>query len=247
MLLTRPDIMFYVSHLCCVMQAPTVEALQSGLRLLGYLVATKHQGITFGGALSVPLGVAELPEHFAESRGLYGYSDSSWGKVAKPMGGYVVMLANGPVDWSARTMKVVADSTCEAETATASALTKAVKFVRRILSHVGCTVTGATHLLVDNSAMIQVVRKEGLTSRTRYFERCTLRVKDEWQKGVVEPVLVSTTDEVADIFTKALDEETFNRLRAILLNVSTTKVKRFGERAMKMLHKLNSIVRMYSD
>ena len=74
-----------------------------------------------------------------------------------------------------------------------------------------------------------------------------MRVKDEWQKGVVEPVLVSTTDEVADIFTKALDEETFNRLRAILLNVSTTKVKRFGERAMKMLHKLNSIVRMYSD
>ena len=37
-----------------------------------------------------------------------------------PMAGFILMLLNGAIDWSAKQLKVVADSTCEAETASAS-------------------------------------------------------------------------------------------------------------------------------
>ena len=80
----------------------------------------------------MPYGVEKesLPEGFYDSFGLHCYSDSSWGKTPKPMAGFVLMLLNGAVDWSAKLLKVVADSTCEAETASASRATKAVRFLR---------------------------------------------------------------------------------------------------------------------
>lgn len=81
-------------------------------------MATKHQGITYGGNLRVPLGVSEMPVNFEAGGGLHVYTDSSWGNSAKPFGGYIIMLHNGPVDWSSKKLRIVADSTCEAETAT---------------------------------------------------------------------------------------------------------------------------------
>ena len=165
----------------------------------------KHLGINFGGKLKIPLGLDSFPFGFILSKGLYSYSDSSWGKEVKPMAGYVVMYCNGPIDWSARVLKVIADSTCEAETATASRAVKAVIFIRSLLEHMKLRAFGATTIIVDSSALIKVVTKEGLTSRTRYFERSTLLIKEAWMKGIVEPVLVSTVDEVADILGGIVD------------------------------------------
>ena len=42
------------------------------------------------------------------------------GTCARPMGGYIIMLLNAAIDWSARCVKIVPDSTCEAEMAQAS-------------------------------------------------------------------------------------------------------------------------------
>lgn len=72
-----------------------------------------------------------------------------------------------------------------------------------------------------------------MTSRTRYFERATLClfVKEAYVKGVVDLVLVSTVEEVADIFTKALDATTFNKMKAYIFNVAD---KVMAERGMKL-------------
>jgi hypothetical protein len=159
------------------------------------------------------------------------------------MAGYVVMYCNGAVDWSAKLLKVVADSTCEAETATASRCTKAVMFVRELISNMKLKVMGPTALLVDNSALLPVVMKDGASSRTRYFERSTLFVKYAYLREYVTPMLVGTADEVADIFTKAVDIATFEKLRQYFFNAASLKPVR--DRAMKLLVKLNSVVQSY--
>lgn len=207
-------------------------------------MATKHQGITYGGNLRVPLGVSEMPVNFEAGGGLHVYTDSSWGNSAKPFGGYIIMLHNGPVDWSSKKLRIVADSTCEAETATASRAVKPLLFIRELLNTMGVPTRGATLFMVENQAMMQMVQKEGMTSRTRYFERATLClfVKEAYVKGVVDLVLVSTVEEVADIFTKALDATTFNKMKAYIFNVAD---KVMAERGMKLLGKLQSAVRMF--
>ena len=69
------------------------------------------------------------------------------------MGGYVVMYCNGPVDWSAGTLKIIPDSTHEAESAIASRATKATCFVRELLRNNGRKLYGPTAMLGDNDAL----------------------------------------------------------------------------------------------
>ena len=117
--MTRVDLGEAVTVLASVAHAPTREAYKRALGVLGYLVHSKNLGITFGGRLRVPLGLSEPPPHFAESSGLYTYHDSSFGSKPRPMAGYVIMYCNGPIDWNAGHLKIVPESSHEAESAVA--------------------------------------------------------------------------------------------------------------------------------
>ena len=184
-------------------------------------IAEKREGTNhaYGGKLRIPMGMTSAPYGFYESGGLHCFSDSSWGKQPIPYGGYVIMYRNGAVDWSAKKLRVVADSTCEAETAIASRASKAVLFVRGLLSFLGDRIVGGTAILVDNSALIQTVEKDGATSRTRYFDRATMLIKQCCMLGSTLLGFVRTSDEVADIFTKATDTATFEKMSAYILNL----------------------------
>ena len=72
--------------------------------------------------MRIPIGLTEFPPHFEKSRGLHTYHDSSFGRP-RPMGGFVVMYCNGPADWSAGYLKIVPESSHEAEAAIASRAT----------------------------------------------------------------------------------------------------------------------------
>ncbi len=56
---------------------------------------TKDLGITYGGEIRVPMGLASAPPGFVESSGLYVAHDSSWGTHPNPLGGYVIIYCNG--------------------------------------------------------------------------------------------------------------------------------------------------------
>ncbi len=71
------------------------------------------------------------------------------------------MRCNGAILWSAKTLKVVTDSTAHAETAEASRATKATVFLRMVLDGIGRPVEGPTAILGDKSAMVELVSKEG--------------------------------------------------------------------------------------
>ena len=75
---------------------------------------------------------------------------------------------NAAVGWSAKAFKVVVpQSTAEAETAEASNATKMAVATRTILSGARRPVKGPTYLLGDNSAMMDIIKKDGTTARTR--------------------------------------------------------------------------------
>ena len=248
--MTQPHMSVYCSYLASFMMAPTTAHMNAALWLLGYLVACKRMGITYGGKLKTPHGVDddELPKGFFDSYGLHCYSDSSWGKSPKPMAGFILMLLNGAIDWSAKQLKVVADSTCEAETASASRATKAIRFIRGLIVFMLGIALAPTMLLVDNSALTSLVANEGATVRTRYFERATMLVKEATVRLQIDLRLVPTADEVADIMTKATDTATLFKMRGYAMNLAGAvqdKAAVAYAKAHKMLQKLNSIVESY--
>ena len=101
MSMTRPDIAMEIGALCAAVAAPTPHHYSMGLHVIGYLVRTRSLGITYGGRIRKPIGLDEMPPGFAKSSGLYVVHDSSFGTRPRPMGGHVMMYANGAVSWSA--------------------------------------------------------------------------------------------------------------------------------------------------
>jgi hypothetical protein len=59
--------------------------------------------------------------------------------------------------------------------------------------------------------MVELVTKEGASSRTRHFERATVLIKYAVLQLIVAVYLIGTKFMCADIFTKATDELTFKR------------------------------------
>ena len=55
--------------------------------------------------------------------------------------------------------------------------------------------------------------------QTRYFEKATMLVKYAVLRLFLKTVLISTKEMIADIFTKAVDKDTFILMRKHLLNL----------------------------
>ena len=139
------------------------------------------------------------------------------------------MRVNGPLAWSAKAFKTtVPTSTAEAETAQASRATKDLIFAKGLAKGTKRAAMGPSALLVDNSALTDHVEKEGPSHRTRHFERATMIVKWAVLKMLISLKLIGTDYMIADIFTKAVDKDTFLRLRNNMINASNDQYARLS-------------------
>ena len=121
-------------RLCSFSLAPGPAHWAAALKVLGYLHKTRHLGITYGGKLRMPMGLETLPARFHENHGLH---NSSCGTSPQPYGGYLIMLANGAIEWKASKSKIPADSTAYAETVVAAKAANATVATRQLLSDLG--------------------------------------------------------------------------------------------------------------
>ena len=87
----------------------------------------------------------------------------------------------------------------------------------------------------DNKAMIDLLHQEGASVQTRYYERATLFIKCAVQLLIFKPVLIKTTEMIADIFTKATDKGTFVKMRNVLMNTNSGLRNKL-EQSMRALH-----------
>ena len=203
---TRPEIQYYVSFLCQFMHDPSTEAYEAALNILAYLSSTRSLGITYDGTRA----------HVSV------FSDSSWGQVPFPFGGHVVFFCGAAVSFQARKLKIAPQSSAEAETAVYSAAAKDLRFVINVigtdaLQHV---LSLPINIFCDNSAAVTHISNVGATSRTKHYEIWVGYGREQYINRVSQPVWVATTEQVADVFTKALDKTTFLKFRGALLNIS---------------------------
>jgi hypothetical protein len=71
-------------------------------------------------------------------------------------------------------------------------------------------------LLCDNESAIHMADNPVEHSRTKHIDIRHHFLRDHQQKGDIEVYHISTENQLADIFTKLLDEKTFCRLRSEL-------------------------------
>ena len=200
---SRPDIMLSVCMCARFQAAPKECHLVAVKRILRYLVHTPSLGLWY------PKGA---------SFNLVGYSDSDYAgcKVdRKSTSGTCQFLGRSLVSWSSKKQNSVSLSTAEAEYISAGSCCAQLLWMRQTLRDYGINIDHVP-LLCDNESAIKIANNPVQHSRTKHIDIRHHFLRDHVAKGDIELSHVRTEKQLADIFTKPLDERRFCELRSEL-------------------------------
>jgi hypothetical protein len=119
------------------------------------------------------------------------------------------------VSWSSRNQSSVAQSTTKAEYIAAASCYSQLLWITYTMSDFGEEYTHVPLQCVSTSA-ISVAKNPVLLSKTKHIKVRYHFLRDNVEKGMIILIHVTTYDQLADIFTKPLDQASFTRLRGEL-------------------------------
>ena len=192
---TRPDLAQAVGALARYMARPTVDHWQAAKGVLRYVAGTADHGIIFSRG----------------ANGLVGYCDADFaGDVdsRRSTTGFVFCLYGGAISWNSRLQPTVAVSTVEAEYMSAAAAVKEALWLRVLLAELGVSVH-PLRVYCDNQGAIKLLKHPIASQRSKHIDVLYHFAREKVMAGDVEFIYISTTDMVADIFTKPLSKGKF--------------------------------------
>jgi hypothetical protein len=179
---------------CARFQANPKEVhLRVVKRIMRYLVYTPKFGLWY------PMG---------STFDLIGYSDVDWTGCKidrKSTSETCQLLGRSLVSWASKKQNYVALSTTEAEYIAAGHCCAQLLWMRQTLRDYGYKLSKVP-LLCDNESAIHMADNPVEHSRTKHIDIRYHFLRDHQQKGDIEIVYVNTKNQLADIFTKPLDE-----------------------------------------
>lgn len=192
---TRCDLAFAASLLGRASHAPTARAMELAKRAMAYAYHTRFTRQTLGGDDVDHLRVM-VDSDFA------GDADTR-----RSTTGYVALLFGTPISWCARRQGSVATSTTAAEYITISEAVKEVMWLRQLFKELRIhhwTLHEPVNLAVDNQAAIRIAEKPVSFPLAKHIDVRHHFVREEVEKGKITLSYVKTSDQHADVFTKAL-------------------------------------------
>jgi hypothetical protein len=119
------------------------------------------------------------------------------------------------VSWSSKKQTSGAISTAEAEYVAAGQYCTQLLWMRQTLQDFGYNLSKVP-LLCDNESAIRLADNPIEHSHTKHIDIWHHFLRDRQQKGDINVYHISTENQLANIFTKPLDEKRFCRLRSEL-------------------------------
>jgi hypothetical protein len=213
--LTRPDLAFAVNKTCQFLQQPTDIHWAAVKRVLRYIQGTLQLGISIRKSGSVELSA---------------YSDADWAGCPddrRSTGGFAIYLGPNLVSWSARKQPTVSRSSTEAEYKAIANATAELRWIQSLLTEIGVVQGQAPTLWCDNLGAIFLTANPVFHARAKHIEIDFHFVREKVAAGELQVRFISSADQIADIFTKALPRDAFVRLKYDL-NLCSTGCDRGG-------------------
>ena len=204
LLTTRPDLAYSVHTLSQFMQTPRLDHWEAALRLVRYLKGSAGKGILLESTYDLSLT---------------SYCDSDFSTCPlsrRSVSGYVMFLGGSPISWQTKKQDVVSQSSAEAEYRSMRNALKEVLWLRQLLGDLGCPQTKPIRLFCDSQAAIHISSNPVFHERTKHIERDCHAVRDAVLDGVITMVHIRTTEQPADLLTKALSRGPFQKLSSKL-------------------------------
>lgn len=189
---TRPDISFAVGNVSRYLENPAEAHVNAVKRILKYIKGTAAMGIQFEGGNDL---------------NFCGYSDADYAgdkKTARSTSGYVFMLGGGIISWGSERQKSVALSTTESEYMAASYAVKEMVWLKRLLSELLLVEMETPVFYMDCQSAIRLVKNPEFHKRTKHINVRYHFIREKFEDGEFDLKYVATTEQLADIMTKAL-------------------------------------------
>nr|CAN65058.1 hypothetical protein VITISV_008902 [Vitis vinifera] len=194
---SRPDIMYSVCLCARFQSCPKESPLSAVKRILRYLKGTMDIGLWY------PKG-----DNFE----LIGYSDADFAGCK---------VERKSTSGTLRSKIRVALSTAEAEYIAVGLCCEQILWMKQTLSDFNL-IFEHVPIKCDNTSTINISKNPVQHSRTKHMEIRHHFLRDHAQKGDITLEFVSTKDQLADIFTKPLNEEQFVDIRRQLGRLLST-------------------------
>jgi hypothetical protein len=195
--LTRPDIAFSVNKVCQYLHSSTTDHWTAVKRILRFL---KH-------TVGVGLHIWRSPSTMVSA-----FSDADWAGCTedrKSTGGFAVFLGPNLISWCAKKQKTVSRSSTEAEYKAMADATAEIMWVQSVLAELNISSPKSARLWCDNMGVKYLASNPIFHGRMKHVEIDYHFVRDRVVKKLLDVRFISTKDQLADDFTKALPQRRF--------------------------------------
>jgi histone deacetylase 1/2 len=202
--LTRPDLSFAVNKVCQFLSQPTDVHWEAVKRILRYVKGTLDMGLRIRKSPSTEVSI---------------YTDADWAGCVDDRwstSGYAVYVGPNLVSWSSKKQPTVSRSSTEAEyKALANGAAEAI-WVESLLKEFGVSQQRAAILWCDNLGATYLTANPVFHARTKHIEIDFHFVRELVAFGDLNVRFISTSDQLADMFTKPATRQMLDRFKSNL-------------------------------
>ncbi|CAJ2652486.1 unnamed protein product [Trifolium pratense] len=188
--ITRPDIAYAVHVVSQFVVSPTTVHWAAVLRILRYLRGTQFQSLLFPSSSSLELRA---------------YSDADWTgdpTDRKSTTGFCIFLGDSLISWKSKKQDIVSRSSTEAEYRAMASTTTEIVWLRWLLSDMSVALSEPTPMYCDNKSAIQIAHNSIFHERTKHIEIDCHFTRHHLQHGTITLPFISSSLQIADLFTK---------------------------------------------
>lgn len=146
------------------------------------------------------------------------FADSDWGgnsSSAKSTSGFAIFFGGNLISWSCKKQSSISLSTMEAEYIAMSKAATETMWLHQLIMELWGRVDTPT-MYCDNQAAVGISKDLRVNKRSRHINIKYHHIRELVDKNEVKVENIRTKDNVADIFTKGLPREAFNRHKQTL-------------------------------
>ena len=207
---TRADIAFSVHNLSKYTKCYNAEMWSFGKRILRYLKQTMNDSLIFNSQID--------SDRIMTNSSLIGFCDAVLRMTRQTeINLWLLSLFNGNcVSWTSRKMESVALSTCEAEFIAMTKLLQELFFFKQLINEI--LENSITSMIIhsDNKSAITLAIHSVDHGRSKHIDIKLHFIREHVKNNALQLQYLNSENQTADIFTKPLSREKFNKHKSKL-------------------------------
>jgi hypothetical protein len=218
---TRPELAVSVHQCARFSVSPKITHTDAVHHVIKYLLGSRDKGLVFKPDLTKSFEVYCDADFCGLWNRETAMDDPS---TAKSRTGFVILFAGCPLLWTSRLQTDTALSTTESEYISLSdALRETISMMRLLkeitqhdIVNIDAVPVVKCRLFGDNSGAVELAKVPKMRPRTKHINAKYHHFRKFVHDGLIKVFQVSTNDQLADIFTKNLGTDLFNKFRLLI-------------------------------